>query len=125
MSGRWYVTPCIWLRTDPAMLLGTRSAEALRFWSLHSTRRSLMAVRSTYELQRWRGCLRACAIDLRPKKMAEPPWTPPFLLECHYLQTKVICTATASKRPAVGPGRARGESLRASSTAVWPERGSD
>jgi hypothetical protein len=47
--------------------------------------------------------------------MAEPGWAPPFLLECHYLQTKVICTATASKRPSVGLGRARGESLRASS----------
>ena len=31
--------------------------------------------------------------------MAEPSRAPPFLLESHYLQTKIICTATASKRP--------------------------
>ncbi len=46
--------------------------------------------------------------------MAESVRTPPFLLERHYLQTKIICTATTSKRPSVGLGRARGESLRAS-----------
>jgi hypothetical protein len=46
--------------------------------------------------------------------MAESARTPPFLLERHYLQTKVICKATTSKRPSVGLGRARGESLRAS-----------
>jgi hypothetical protein len=57
---------------------------------------------------------RECALPGAHEKMAEPTWTPPFLPE-HYLQTKVICTATASKRPSAGPGRARGESLRASS----------
>jgi hypothetical protein len=59
------------------------------------------------------------------EKMVESSRTPPFLLECRYLQIKATCTATASKRPSVGPGRARGESLRASSTAAWPVRGSD
>ena len=59
------------------------------------------------------------------KKMAEPSWTPPFLLERYYLQTKTICAATASKRPSVGPGRARGESLRASSTAARSLQGFD
>jgi hypothetical protein len=47
--------------------------------------------------------------------MVESSRTPPFLLEHRYLQTNVICTATASKRPSIGLGRARGESLRASS----------
>lgn len=50
--------------------------------------------------------------------MVESSRTPPFLLEHRYLQTKVICTATASKRPSVGLGRARGERLRASSMAA-------
>src|SRR6201999_3419856 len=47
--------------------------------------------------------------------MAEPLRPPPFLLVRQLLQTKVIRTATASRRPSIGLGRARGESLRASS----------
>jgi|GEM_PF-2183940 len=50
----------------------------------------------------------------RAKKTAEPSRTPPSLLEHYYARTKVIRTATASERPSAGPGRARGESLRAS-----------
>jgi hypothetical protein len=41
--------------------------------------------------------------------MAESPRTPPFLLELRYLRTKAVRAATASERPSVGPGRARGK----------------
>lgn len=41
------------------------------------------------------------------KKTAESARTPPFLLEHHYVRTKVIRIATASERPSVGPDRAR------------------
>lgn len=42
------------------------------------------------------------------KKMAEPPWTPPFLLDHQGLRTRVVRTATASKRPSAGLGHTRG-----------------
>jgi hypothetical protein len=46
--------------------------------------------------------------------MAEPVKTPPFLPEHYWVRNKVVRTATTSKRPSVGPGRARGICLRAS-----------
>ena len=50
--------------------------------------------------------------------MAEPLRTPPFLLERSYVRTKVIRTATASERPSVGPGRARGD--EPARIPLWP-----
>ncbi len=50
--------------------------------------------------------------------MAEPSRTPPFLLEQHYVRTKVIRTATASERPSVGPGRAR--DIEPARIPLWP-----
>src|SRR5262245_44281508 len=49
--------------------------------------------------------------------MAEPLRTPPFLLE-HYVRNKAIRTATASERPSVGPGRARG--YEPARIPLWP-----
>jgi hypothetical protein len=60
-------------------------------------------------------CLdRAENIEIESKqKMAESARTPPFLPERYYLRTKVVRTATASKRPSIGPIARVAMSLRA------------